>query len=100
MLNSFVVYVCSTEEPDETGMREVSNVVLSQLLNIQFECVNYITSQLYLGTLIGAIYIDFKENVRHVLHNIRHILNNTQTVMYKWHILFEIRRDLAKIHAF
>lgn len=44
MLNSFVVYFCSIEEPDETGMREVSNVGLSQLLNIQFQCVNYITS--------------------------------------------------------
>ena len=47
MLNSFVVYFCSIEEPDETGMREVSNVNLSQLLNIQFECINYITSYLY-----------------------------------------------------
>ena len=34
------------------------------------------------------------------LINIRHILNNAQTVVYKWHILFEIRRDLAKIHPF
>lgn len=41
-----------------------------------------------------------KENIRHVLRNIRHILNNAQTVMYKRHILFEIRRDLAKIHPF
>ena len=46
MSNSFVVYFCSIEEPDETGMREVSNVGLSQLLNIKFECVNYITSLL------------------------------------------------------
>ena len=34
------------------------------------------------------------------LINIRHILNNAQTVMYKWHILFEIRHGLAKIPPF